>query len=139
MSIVQLPQVGESVTEGIIGKWLKQEGDLVEEYEPLVEVVTDKVPMELPSPETGTLTRILAEEGTVVPMGMAIAESVLSAKFNRDNFNIIDHHTYVTVGDGCLMEGISHESCSLAGTLGLSKLIAPNISHTPLSLVIFPI
>ena len=74
MSIVQLPQVGESVTEGIIGKWLKQEGDLVEEYEPLVEVVTDKVTMELPSPETGTLTRILAEEGAVVPMGMAIAE-----------------------------------------------------------------
>ena len=61
MSIVQLPQVGESVTEGIIGKWLKQEGDLVEEYEPLVEVVTDKVTMELPSPESGTLTKILAE------------------------------------------------------------------------------
>ena len=74
MSIVQLPQVGESVTEGIIGKWLKQEGDLVEEYEPLVEVVTDKVTMELPSPESGTLTKILAEEGAVVPMGTAIAE-----------------------------------------------------------------
>ena len=84
MSIVQLPQVGESVTEGIIGKWLKQEGDSVEEYEPLVEVVTDKVTMELPSPESGILTKILAVEGAVVPMGTAIAEIASSVSSSQN-------------------------------------------------------
>lgn len=57
-------------------------------------------------------------------IGMALAEKVLAAQFNRPGFDVIDHHTYVFVGDGCLMEGISHEVCSLAGTLGLGKLIA---------------
>lgn len=55
---------------------------------------------------------------------MAIAEKTLAAQFNRDNFDIVDHHTYAFMGDGCLMEGISHEACSLAGTLGLGKLVA---------------
>ncbi|MFQ6026785.1 MAG: dihydrolipoamide acetyltransferase family protein [Dehalococcoidia bacterium] len=71
---IELPQVGESVVEGTIGKWLKQPGDQVERYEPLVEVVTDKVTMELPSPVKGELVRILAQEGETVPMGAAIAE-----------------------------------------------------------------
>lgn len=56
-------------------------------------------------------------------VGMAIAEKTLAAQFNRDGHAIVDHYTYCFVGDGCLMEGISHEACSLAGTLGLGKLI----------------
>jgi transketolase len=56
-------------------------------------------------------------------VGMAIAEKMLAMQFNRPGFNIVDHYTYAFVGDGCLMEGISHEACSLAGTLGLGKLI----------------
>ena len=62
-------------------------------------------------------------QGLANGVGMAIAEKTLAAQFNRDGFNVVDHHTYVFVGDGCLMEGISHEVCSLAGTLALGKLI----------------
>jgi len=57
-------------------------------------------------------------------VGMAIAEKALAAHFNRDGHEVVDHNTYVFLGDGCLMEGISHEACSLAGTLGLGKLVA---------------
>lgn len=56
-------------------------------------------------------------------VGMALAEAMLANEFNRDGFDIVDHYTYAFLGDGCLMEGISHEVCSLAGTLGLGKLI----------------
>ncbi len=62
-------------------------------------------------------------QGLANAIGMAIAERSLAAEFNRDGFEIVDHHTYACVGDGCLMEGISHEACSIAGTLGLGKLI----------------
>ena len=63
-------------------------------------------------------------QGVSNAVGMAIAEKVLAGQFNRDGHEIIDHYTYTFLGDGCLMEGISHEVCSLAGTLGLGKLIA---------------
>jgi transketolase len=63
-------------------------------------------------------------QGITNAVGFAIAEKSLAAQFNREGHEIIDHHTYAFLGDGCLMEGISHESCSLAGTLGLGKLIA---------------
>ena len=63
-------------------------------------------------------------QGIANAVGMAIAEKTLAAQFNRDSFDVVNHHTYTFLGDGCLMEGISHEVCSLAGTLGLGKLIA---------------
>ncbi len=63
-------------------------------------------------------------QGVSNAVGMALAEKVLAAQFNREGHNIVDHYTYAFLGDGCLMEGISHETCSLAGTLGLGKLIA---------------
>ncbi len=63
-------------------------------------------------------------QGLANAVGMALAETLLAAQFNRDGHTIVDHRTYVFLGDGCLMEGISHEACSLAGTLGLSKLVA---------------
>ena len=63
-------------------------------------------------------------QGITNAVGMALAEKILAAEFNRDGHTVVDHHTYVFMGDGCLMDGISHEACSLAGTLRLSKLIA---------------
>ncbi len=74
MAKVTMPQLGESVAEGTIGRWLKKPGDRVEKYEPLVEVITDKVNAEVPSPFAGTLTAILAEEGATVPNEAPIAE-----------------------------------------------------------------
>src|SRR5881398_1182097 len=62
-------------------------------------------------------------QGLANAVGMALAERLLAAQFNRPGLDIVDHHTYVFLGDGCLMEGISHEACSLAGTLGLNKLV----------------
>ncbi|MDQ7836750.1 MAG: transketolase [Humidesulfovibrio sp.] len=63
-------------------------------------------------------------QGIACAVGMAVAEKVLAAQFNRRGFEIVNHHTYVFMGDGCMMEGLSHEACSLAGTLGLGKLVA---------------
>ncbi|MCB9640660.1 MAG: transketolase [Myxococcales bacterium] len=63
-------------------------------------------------------------QGVATAVGMALAEKMMAAHFNRDGFPVVDHHTYVFLGDGCLMEGISHEACSLAGTWKLGKLVA---------------
>ena len=71
---VEMPQVGESVTEAIIAKWLVQPGDRVRKFDPLVEVVTDKVNMEIPAPTDGTLSEVLAPEGSTIAMGSVIAE-----------------------------------------------------------------
>ena len=74
LKTLKMPQLGESVTEGTVDRWLKKEGDLVRLDEPLVEVVTDKVNAEVPSPFEGRLTRIQVAEGTTVPIGTALAE-----------------------------------------------------------------
>ena len=71
---IELPQVGESVTEGTINQWLKSVGDRIEKYEPLVEVLTDKVNMEMPSPVSGVITALLVEEGQTVEMGTPIVD-----------------------------------------------------------------
>ncbi len=73
MAKVTMPQLGESVAEGTIGRWLKQPGDAVAKYEPLLEVITDKVNAEVPSPYAGILREILFEEGAVVPNNTEIA------------------------------------------------------------------
>jgi len=69
-----MPEVGETVTEGTIERWLKQPGDKVEKYEPIVEINTDKVNVELPCPVSGTLTEILVQEGETIPVGAALAQ-----------------------------------------------------------------
>ena len=73
MAKVTMPQLGESVAEGTIGKWLKKPGDHVAKYEPLLEVITDKVNAEVPSPFEGILKEILVEEGATVPNNAEIA------------------------------------------------------------------
>jgi len=70
---VKLPQLGETVVEGTVGKWLKQVGELVKKYEPLLEVMTDKVDVEIPSPAEGILSRILVQEGETVQVGTVLA------------------------------------------------------------------
>ncbi len=74
MATVTMPQLGETVTEGTVGRWLKNVGDTVAKYEPLLEVETDKVASEIPSPFAGTLTAIHVQEGTTVPVGAAVCE-----------------------------------------------------------------
>src|SRR5258708_5104353 len=68
-------------------------------------------------------------QGLANAVGMALAERLMAAEFNRPGHEIVDHRTYVFMGDGCMMEGLSHEACSLAGTLGLGKPIAVYYHH----------
>src|SRR5262245_16557255 len=86
MAKVQMPQLGESVAEGTIGKWLKKPGDHVAKYEPIVEVITDKVNAEVPSPFEGTLTEILVQEGETVPNNteIAVIETAEGAELSAD-------------------------------------------------------
>src|SRR5690349_12305964 len=69
---ITMPKLGESVTEGTLGSWLKQVGDAVDKYEPMVEVVTDKVTAEIPAPVAGTIVEIIGGEGETIPVGGVI-------------------------------------------------------------------
>ena len=100
---VQLPHVGESVTEAVIGKWLKSPGDVIEKYDPLVEVITDKVVMDVPSPITGTLIEILASEGETVLMGAVIAQ--MEPQESGVVSEVSDMHTPAENRIGSLVEG----------------------------------
>ena len=99
---IELPQVGESVTEGVIGRWLKNVGDKVEKYDPLVEVITDKVNMELPSPVEGVLREIIANEGDTVPMGGLIADietkEAENSPINSDTYSNLQEENIGTTG-----------------------------------------
>ena len=108
---VELPHVGESVTEAIIDRWLKQVGDRVEKYDPLAEVVTDKVNMEMPSPVSGVLTRILIEAGSTVPMGTVVAEIAVDGEAEQPN------------------EPVATPTAPLDTTGTLLKDVAPRRSH----------
>ena len=89
---ITLPHVGESVTEAVIERWLKQVGDRVEKYEPLAEVVTDKVSMEMPSPVDGVLTDILVDPGQTIPMGAEIAEIATESDDTSVNTDTAPQH-----------------------------------------------
>jgi len=99
---IELPQVGESVTEGVIGRWLKNVGDKVEKYDPLVEIITDKVNMELPSPVEGVLREIIANEGDTVPMGGLIADIETkeseNSPINSDTYSNLQEENIGTTG-----------------------------------------
>ncbi len=104
---IELPHVGESVTEAIIGKWLKSPGEHIEKYDPLVEVITDKVSMDIPAPASGTLTKLLAAEGDTVPMGSVIAE------METDEAVVQDESELSTPSPG-----VESPGSSLAGRIG---------------------
>lgn len=103
LEIINLPQVGESIVEGTIAKWLKQPGDAVKKYEPLVEVVTDKVTMEVPSPIEGTVTKLLAAEGETITVGSPILEIDIPS----DDASPVTDHNSKDSRTGFLVENIT--------------------------------
>ncbi|HJW22182.1 MAG TPA: dihydrolipoamide acetyltransferase family protein [Candidatus Limnocylindrales bacterium] len=111
MAKVTMPQLGESVAEGTIGKWLKKPGDHVDKYEPLLEVITDKVNAEVPSPFEGTLREILVEEGATVPNNAEIA--------------IIDEAGGAAAGAGTPATGAASEAAPVAAPTTASTTARP--------------
>ena len=94
---IDLPQVGETTTEGTIQKWLKKPGDKIAKYDPLVEVETDKVTMEVPSPMNGTLGAILVEEGSTVAMGAPICEMETQDAVTISTVTAVTSHDKTTI------------------------------------------
>ena len=108
---IKLPHVGESVVEAVIGEWLVKPGQTVEKFDPLVEIVTDKVAMELPSPAAGTITKILVGSGDTVSMGVAIAEMDADEAPNEDSssdpFDDLDSDLVQPDRIGTLVQGVN--------------------------------
>ncbi len=126
--IIELPQVGESVTEGTIVQWLKQVGDSVDRYDPLVEVLTDKVSMEVPSPVAGVITEILAMEGETLPMGAPIASIQTPDAANTDSDSVSTADTTPAAEDAAQPETttvVSDEQHSASRIGVLLKDVAP--------------
>src|SRR5690349_23622085 len=92
---IKMPQLGESVTEGTVGKWLKQPGERVEKYEALLEVTTDKVDTEVPSPVTGVVREIAVTEGTTVRVGtlLAVLDDESSDRATSGESNGVTEHS----------------------------------------------
>lgn len=133
---IEMPHVGESVTEAVIGKWLKEPGDQVEKFDPIVEVVTDKVTMEVPAPADGTLTKIIAQEGETVAMGAVIgemdAEGVDSASDEPDQTLVADPAPAVSVSKPALKPAVSVPSTlrvASSATVG-SMITGANVGPT---------
>ena len=147
--LIELPHVGESVVEGTIGKWLKQPGERVERYDPLVEVITDKVTMEVPSPVAGELLRIIAQEGETVPMGAPIAEvadaaggapapalepsvSVApAAPPTPTAYLITDARPVGPTGGSAVEAQVAEDAAVLAAPNSASAVAAPVVAETP--------
>ena len=141
---VQMPALGESVTEGTVTRWLKQEGDTVELDEPLVEVSTDKVDTEIPSPAAGVLTKIIAQEDDTVEVGGDLALIGESAETVKLSFNLngagftadnIDTKSTITFENGAIVESHLEVTASIPGIdqAKFDELVADAEKNCPIS------
>ena len=138
--IIELPQVGESVTEGTITQWLKRVGDRVEKYDVIAEILTDKVSMELPAPAAGVLTEILVEEGQTVPMGAPIAALRTESEAETDP-HPVDRHPAAATAQSPQSESIDRTGVLLkdvapvgpTGSGALESAAASQAAETPTS------
>lgn len=138
--IIELPQVGESVTEGTITQWLKRVGDRVEKYDVIAEILTDKVSMELPAPAAGVLTEILVEEGQTVPMGAPIAALRTESEAETDS-HPVDRHPAAATAQPPQSESIDRTGVLLkdvapvgpTGSGALESAAASQAADTPTS------
>lgn len=136
--IIELPQVGESVTEGTITRWLKRVGDRVEKYDVVAEILTDKVSMELPAPAAGVLTEILVEEAQTVPMGAPIAALRTDSEAATDS-QIVDRQPAAASAQPPQAESIDRTGVLLkdvapvgpTGSGALESVVAPQAADTP--------
>lgn len=132
MASVTMPQLGESVVEGTVARWLKREGDTVAKYEPLVEVITDKVNSEIPSPEAGTLSRIAVPEGQTVKVGTEIAVIEAAAPAAANGADVPPGEASGIAGAGAaIME--SGTSGPADADLTVTESSAASTAHRPAS------
>src|ERR1700730_6914105 len=123
MSYIVMPQLGESVTEGTIGKWFKKVGDSVEKYEPLAEVMTDKVNAEIPSEFTGILTEILIAEGKTVPVGtqLAVIQTEREKPSQDNSTQEKSEHNQPSTAVSHKVDSVQEKDTSIPVEVGLSQ------------------